>query len=115
MRPKGALLLAAEAPVELARDGELCFATGEPTLELLAERAARSEDQRLDRARRDLEDFGDLRVGAAFELAHHERGPLVEREVAERAADVLRSRRLVVGRELRDLVFFQRQLVRLPL
>ena len=58
-------------------------------LELLAERAAGAEDERLDGADREAEDLGDLLVGAALELAHDERGTLVEGEVAERAAEVL--------------------------
>ena len=82
-----------------ARERELRLVAGEAALELLAERAAGAEDQGLDGADRDVEDLGDLGVGAAFELAHDERGALVEGEEAEGAADLVGGRDVgVVGR-----------------
>ena len=73
-------------------------------LELLAQRTARAEDQRLDGARRQVEDLGDLRVRASLELPHHQRGALVEGEVAERAPDVLAARCVVVRDRVADVV-----------
>ena len=99
-----ALLLARQPPVELARDRELGLVAGDPVLELLAQGAARAEDQRLDGADAQLEDLGDLLVAAALELAHHERRALVEGEVAERAADVLGADRVVLDDGLGELV-----------
>ena len=50
-------------------------------------------------ADRRVEDLCDLGVGAALELAHDERGALVESEEAERAADLGRGRDVgVLGR-----------------
>src|SRR5207237_7098331 len=110
-----ALLLAREPSVELARDRELGLVAGDRILQLLAEGAAAAEDQRLDGAHRDAEDLGDLLVGTALELAHHERGPLVEGEVAERTADVLGADGLVVfHHRLRELLV-QLDLVRATL
>src|SRR6266487_1993315 len=98
MRAQSALLRARQPPVELAGDRKLRLAARERRLELLAQRAPRTEDQRLHRARRQLEDLCDLRVRASLELAHHERGALVERQVAERAANVLGARAfLLIG------------------
>jgi hypothetical protein len=80
-------------------EGELGFLAREPALELLAESAAGAEDQGLDGADGKVEDLGDLGVGTAFELPHDERGALVEREEAERAADLAcRGNVGVVGR-----------------
>src|SRR5262249_52176233 len=104
VRAQGALLLAREPLVELLRDGELGLVAGDPFLELLAQRAARAEDERLHRADRDAEDLGDLLVAAPLELAHHERGALVEGEVAERAADVLGADRVLVDDGLGELL-----------
>src|SRR5207247_5822431 len=84
------------APVELPRDGELRLVTGQRALELLAQRPSRPEEERLDRARRDAEDLGDVGIRATLELAHDESGALVERKLAEGVADVLRVRGLVV-------------------
>src|SRR5205823_2637595 len=84
--------------VELPRDGKLRLAAGERRLELLAQRATRPEDDGLDGARRELQDLGDLGVGTPLELAHDERGPLVERELSERAPDVLGARRFLLVR-----------------
>src|SRR3712207_7679898 len=46
------------------------------------------------------ERLGDLRVRPPLELAHDERGALVERELAERAPDLLGRRHVVVGRHV---------------
>src|SRR5207237_9365334 len=80
-------LLAGEASVQLARDCELGLSAGQRSLELLAERTPCAENQRLDGARREVEDPRDLRVAPPLELAHHECGALVEREMAERTPD----------------------------
>ena len=87
---------------------------GDPFLELLAQGAARAEDQGLDRAHGDVEDLGDLVVAAALELAHHERGALVEGEVAERSADVLGGERVFLDDGLGELVL-EDDLARAPL
>src|SRR6266511_521024 len=71
---------------------------GEAALELFAQGAAGAENQGRDGADRDVEDLGDLGVRASFELAHDERGALVETEEAEGAADLGRGRDVgVVG------------------
>ena len=110
-----ATLRAGEPVVELARDRELGLVAGDPFLELLAEGAAGAEDQRLDGAHRQAEDLGDLLVGAALELAHDERGPLVEGEVAERAADVLGADPLLLLERRFGELLVQRDLVRAAL
>src|SRR5207248_3792414 len=112
--PESSALAARQAPVELARDRELGVVAGDSLLELLAERAAGAEDQRLDCAHGEAEDLGDLLVGAALELAHHERGALVEGEVAKRAADVLGADRVLFDVRLGELLV-QLDLVRAAL
>src|SRR5690349_16650759 len=104
MRPQLPALLPRQAPVELPRDRELGLAAGQRALELFAQRAPGPEDQRLDRARRDVEDLGDLGIRPALQLAHDERRALVEGEVPEGAPDVLRARRLVVEERVGDVV-----------
>src|SRR3954471_9904948 len=104
VRAQRPLVLAREAAVELPRDRELGLVAGDPVLELLAQRAAGAEDQRLDRAHAQAEDLGDLLVAAALELAHHERRTLVEGEVAERAADVLGPDRVLLDDRLGELL-----------
>ena len=89
-------LRAREHAIGLLRERKLGLRARQLALELLAERPAPAEDQRLDRAHRQPHDLRDLGVGAALELAHHERGPLVERELAERALDVV-GREAVLG------------------
>ena len=59
-----AALLAAEPPVGCPRDGELGVRAGQLVLELLGERAARPEEEGLERSRRDAEDLRDLGVRA---------------------------------------------------
>jgi hypothetical protein len=83
--------------VQLLRDEELGLGTRDGALELLAQRAPRAENERLDRAPGEPEHLGDLRVRAPFDLAQDDGRPLVEREVSERPADVLRRRPVVVG------------------
>src|SRR5262249_16750296 len=92
----------------------LGLVAGDPSLELLAERAAGPEDQRLDGTHGEAEDLGDVLVRAALELAHHERGALVEGEVTERAADVLGADDVVVDDRLGELLV-QLDLVRAAL
>ena len=104
MRAKLALLGSRELPVDLLRDCELGLAAGEAAFELLPDGAAGTEDQRLDGGDRDLEDLGDLGVAPALELAHDERRPLVEREVAERPLDVLDADRVVADEGLGDVL-----------
>src|SRR5438128_4441854 len=99
MRAQGSLLRARQPAVELLRERELGLAARQRPLELLAQGAARAEDQGLDGADRDAQDLRDLRVRASLELAHHERCALVERKLAQRAADVLGARPLVLGNE----------------
>lgn len=94
-------LRARERAVELLRDRDLGVGARERALELLAQRATGSEEQRLDGGRRHAENLGDLRVRASFDLAQDDGGALVEREMPERAADVLGGRPAVV---LDDLV-----------
>ena len=79
-----------------ARERELCLLAREAALELLAESPARAEDEGLDGADGDIEDLGDLGVRAALELAHDERGALVEAEEPEGAADLARARHVAV-------------------
>jgi hypothetical protein len=82
-----------------ARKGELRLLARESSFELLAKGAASTEDQGLDGADGEVEDFRDLGVRAALELPHYERGALVEREEAERTADLAGRRDVrVLGR-----------------
>src|SRR5207302_8131079 len=104
VRAQRAALAAGQAPVELLRDRELRLVAGQGALELLAQRPSGSEEERLDGAGRDAEDLRDVGVRATFELAHHEGGALVEGEVAEGPADVLRARGLVVDDPVGDVV-----------
>jgi hypothetical protein len=113
VRPERAALGARQPAVHLARERELRLLARQRPLELLAQRSARAEDQRLDGAHAQPEQLGDLGVRAALELAHHERGALVERELAERGPDVLRARG-VVGDERVGEVLLERDLVRPP-
>ena len=82
-------------PVE-ARERELGLLAGEPAFELLAERAAGAEDKGFDGTDGEVEDLGDLGVRASLELAHDERGALVEGEEAEGPADLTGGRDVVV-------------------
>src|SRR5690349_22158476 len=104
MRAQLPALLTREAAVELTRDREHRLATRQRALQLLPQRAARAKDQRLDGARRQVEDLGDLGVRTALELAHDQRSSLVEAEMAERAADVFAARHVVVDERVGDVV-----------
>ena len=104
VRAQLSALLPRQTSVELTRDRELSFAAGDRSFELFAQRAACTEDERLDCARRDLEDLGDLGVRAPLELAHHECRPLVEGEMTERAPDVVARRSGVVADRVGDVV-----------
>src|SRR3954467_8037963 len=84
-----AALGAGELTVRLLREEELGLGAGEAPFELLAQRAARAEEDRLDGSDARSHDLRDLGIAPALELAHHERGALVERELSERALDVL--------------------------
>ena len=96
---QGTLLRRRERPVETLGERGLRLAAGQASLELLAQRTACAEDQGLDRGDRKVEDLADLAVRAALELAHDERGALVEAEVAERLTDLVGCRDgLVDGR-----------------
>ncbi|HEY2543710.1 MAG TPA: hypothetical protein VGH92_11745 [Gaiellaceae bacterium] len=108
---KVGLLGAGESPVELLRQRKLGLGARELALELLAQRATGTEDERLDGARRQAEHLADLRVRATLDLAEDDRGALVEREMSERAADVL-GRGPVVVDELVGGVVVERDLLR---
>jgi hypothetical protein len=88
MSTERASLLARQLAFLEARESHLGLVTGEATFELLPESAAGAEDQGLYGADRGVEDLGDLGVGPALELAHDERGALVEAEEPERPADL---------------------------
>src|SRR6186997_485179 len=75
---------------------------GERAFELFAERAARLEDQRLDTREHDAEDLGDLRVRALLDLSHDQHRAQLERQQAERAADVVLARAIRLGNGLVD-------------
>src|SRR5204863_10102223 len=72
------------------REGSGRLLAAEPTLHLLPQGSPRAEEQRLDGADAQLENVRDLRVPAPLQLAQHERRALVERELAERAPDLVR-------------------------
>jgi hypothetical protein len=94
-----------EPAIRLSRDGALGVRARQRALELLPQRPPGAEEQRFDGADRRLEDLGDLRVRAPLELAHHEGRTLVEREVSERALDVLRARpAILLGHDLADAI-----------
>src|SRR6266536_2366328 len=116
MRAQLAALLPRQCPVRLLGEQELCALARQRPLELLAQCAPRAEDQRLDRRHAHVHRLRDLGIAAALELAHHERRALVEREVAQRALDVLRRVRVVglLDRHLRR-VLEERHLLRPPL
>lgn len=93
-----------ERAVELLRDDELGLCARQRALELLAERASGAEEERLDGGRRHAEHLGDLGVRTAFDLAQDDGGALVEREMPERAADVLCRGTVVVDDRVCDVV-----------
>ena len=91
-----AALLAAKAPVDGLRDGELGLGARELLLELLGERAARAEEQGLERACRDAEDLRDLGVRTALELAQDDRLALLGRDLRERGEELADARAVLV-------------------
>src|SRR5581483_11016189 len=87
MRAELGPLPAGQLPVELSRDRSLRLGAAERPLELLAERAAGPEDQRLDRRLGEAEQLGDLPVGTALQLG--QRAPDLAR--AEPVVSVVRA------------------------
>jgi hypothetical protein len=81
--------VAGKQTVELQGDRALGLLTGEPAFELLTQATARSKQQRLDSRYRELERICDLARRATLELAHHQRGALIERQVSQRARKIL--------------------------
>ena len=73
-------------------------------LELLGERAARAEEERLERGRRDAEDLGDLGVRATLELAKHDGLTLLRRDLRERGEELADARAVVVRLRSGDAV-----------
>ncbi len=63
------------------------------------EPAPRAEEQRLDRANRHAEHFGDLLVAPTFKLAHDDRRTLVERKLGERGQHLGEVGALLVERD----------------
>src|SRR5262249_15476887 len=92
MRAERAPPLGIEASVELTVDREGGLLTAQLLLELLAERAPGAEEKSLERRDAHSEDACDLVVRASLELAHHERGALVRRQLRERAPQLLGGR-----------------------
>jgi hypothetical protein len=103
-----------ERAVQLLRKRELGVGAREHALELFPQRTPRAEDERLDRAHRDAEHLGDLGVRAPLDLAQDDGRALVEREMAERAADVVRSRPVVLVDERVGDVVVELDLLRPP-
>jgi hypothetical protein len=97
VRAEASALSRGEAACVQLRERDLGLLAGEAPLELLAERATRTEEQSLDSREGEFEYLADLRVRTAFELSHDERGALVEVEEAERIADLYRGRDILVG------------------
>ena len=81
--PQSPPLLAAETTVDRLRDRELRLGARQLVLELLGERAARSEQERLERGRRHAENARDLGVRAAFELAENDGLALLRRDLRQ--------------------------------
>jgi hypothetical protein len=88
MRPQRASLAARKGTVELAGDRPLGLIASQRPLELLAQTAARAEQQCLNRRARHLQQAGDLGHRSALELTHHQRRPLVKRKMRQRPDDV---------------------------
>jgi hypothetical protein len=103
-----------QGAIQLLREGKLGVGAREGALELFTERTPGAEDERLHRAHRDAEHLGDLGVRAALDLAQDDGGALVEREVAERAPDVLRPRPVVLVDEPVGDVVVELHLLRPP-
>src|SRR5581483_3868038 len=95
MRAELGPLPAGQLSVDLSRDRSLRLGAAERPLELLAERAAGPEDQRLDRRLGEAEQLGDLPVGTALQLAQRQRRALREAELGQRAPDLARAEPVV--------------------
>ena len=76
-----------QASVERARDGLLRLLAGDDLLQLLGQRTSRTEEQRLERGRRDFHDARDLGVRASLELAEDECLALGRRYATQRVDD----------------------------
>ena len=97
-------LLARQPAVALARERELRALAGDEILELLRERAARAEQQRLERRGRETQQLGDLLVRASLQLAHHERLALARRDPLQRAHQLVELDVVVAGLVVRDVL-----------
>src|SRR5438132_697420 len=104
VRPQSTLFRSRQSSIQLFRECELRLVARQRSIELLAQRTPRTEDQRLDGADGDPDDLRDLGIRASFELTHDERGTLIERELAECAPDVGGARSLLLGNERTDAV-----------
>ena len=106
MRTQPRPLRLRQPPVELERERPLGRAARERAVELLPQRPARAEEQRLHRGHAQPQLARDLRVRPPLELAHHERLPLRRDELVERAADLggAPPRLLLLGRHVDRLV-----------
>ena len=89
-------------PSRPLRQRELGALAGDEVLELVGERAARAEEERLERRGRDPQQLGDLLVGTAFELPHHERLALSGRDSLQGLHEIVELD-LVVGRSGSDV------------
>ena len=103
MRDEAPALLAAEAAVRLLGERELGAVAGDEVLELLGERAAGAEDQRLERGHRDAEDRADLLVRTPLQLAQDERLALRRRDPLQRADEIVDRGPVVVRLDGRDV------------
>ncbi len=90
-------LLAREPTVELPRHRELRALTRDEILDLVRQRPARAEEQRLEGGRGEAEDLGDLGVRPPLELAEHERLALRGRDPLERAHELVELDVLLFG------------------
>ena len=79
-----------------------------------AQAPARAEEQRLDRRNGHAEHFGDLRVAAVLDLAHHDRGTLVEGKPRQRREHLVERQVFVVLGSGRLRGVLQRNLVGPP-
>ena len=100
--PQTASFLAAETPVDRLRDRDLRVGARELVLELLRERAARPEEERLERRGRDAENVGDLGIRAALELPENDRLTLLGRDLRERGEQLADAGAILVDVRPRD-------------
>src|SRR4051812_40165741 len=92
----------------------LGFAARERVLELLAERTAGPEEQRLNGTLREVEGPPDLGVRVAVYLAHDKCCALVEREPRERDRQFIQGVRLVFDKTGVGMVVVERHDARPP-